>query len=46
LASSAAQAAPAADEAWLAQRLEQFQDLKFGFMMHFGAYSNERSSWA
>ncbi len=27
------------EEAWLAERLEWFQDLKFGFMMHWGAYS-------
>jgi alpha-L-fucosidase len=26
-------------EPWLKQRLEQFQDLKFGFMMHWGIYS-------
>ena len=26
-------------EPWLAQKLEEFKDLKFGFMMHFGAYS-------
>lgn len=26
-------------EPWLEQRLEQFQDLKFGFMMHWGIYS-------
>jgi alpha-L-fucosidase len=26
-------------EPWLKERLEWFQDLKFGFMMHFGAYS-------
>ena len=26
-------------EPWLKARLESFQDLKFGFMMHFGAYS-------
>src|SRR5437899_6604027 len=26
-------------EPWLKQRLEWFQDLKFGFMMHWGAYS-------
>jgi alpha-L-fucosidase len=26
-------------EPWLPQRLEQFQDLKFGFMMHWGIYS-------
>ena len=24
---------------WLAQRLEWFQDLKFGFFMHWGPYS-------
>ena len=29
----------AAVEPWLAQKLEKFQDMKFGFMMHFGAYS-------
>ncbi len=27
------------EEAWLADRLAWFQDLKFGFMMHWGAYS-------
>ena len=27
------------DEPWLAQRLEWFQDLKFGFFMHWGPYS-------
>ena len=26
-------------EPWLKERLEWFQDMKFGFMMHFGAYS-------
>jgi hypothetical protein len=26
-------------EPWLEQRLQQFQDLKFGFMMHWGIYS-------
>ncbi len=26
-------------EPWLKQRLEWFQDMKFGFMMHWGAYS-------
>jgi alpha-L-fucosidase len=26
-------------EPWLEKKLEHFQDLKFGFMMHFGAYS-------
>jgi alpha-L-fucosidase len=33
--------APAAppDEPWLKERLEWFQNLKFGFMMHWGAYS-------
>ncbi|MGA2255194.1 MAG: alpha-L-fucosidase, partial [Thermoguttaceae bacterium] len=30
---------PAPPEPWLAKELEKFQDLKFGFMMHFGAYS-------
>lgn len=30
---------PEAPEPWLKQRLEWFQDLKFGFMMHWGAYS-------
>ena len=35
------QAADPADEPdpWLKQRLEWFQDMKFGFMMHWGAYS-------
>jgi alpha-L-fucosidase len=28
-----------AEEPWLRQRLEWFQNLKFGFMMHFGVYS-------
>jgi alpha-L-fucosidase len=32
-------AGPGDTEPWLAQRLEQFQDLKFGFMMHWGIYS-------
>jgi alpha-L-fucosidase len=37
-------AATAADprsqtEPWLTQRLDHFQDLKFGFMMHWGIYS-------
>jgi alpha-L-fucosidase len=34
-------AEPPADnpEPWLKERLEWFQDLKFGFMMHWGAYS-------
>jgi len=36
---SARGAAPSPDEPWLGKRLEHFQDLKFGFMMHFGAYS-------
>ena len=27
------------EESWLAERLARFQDLKFGFMMHWGAYS-------
>ena len=31
--------APSAPEPWLKKRLEWFQDLKFGFMMHWGAYS-------
>jgi alpha-L-fucosidase len=45
-----------APEPWLKQRLEQFQDLKFGFMMHWGIYSQwgcieswplvEADSWA
>jgi alpha-L-fucosidase len=30
---------PPAPEPWLAERLAWFQDLKFGFMVHFGAYS-------
>jgi alpha-L-fucosidase len=30
---------PADTETWLRERLEWFQDLKFGFMMHWGAYS-------
>jgi len=36
-------------EPWLQQRLEQFQDLKFGFMMHWGIYSqwvaSSRGRW-
>ena len=28
-----------AEEPWLKERLEWFSDLKFGFMMHWGAYS-------
>src|SRR5579859_1431017 len=28
-----------AEDPWLNQKLERFQDLKFGFMAHFGAYS-------
>ena len=43
LAHSACRAAessvPSDPEPWLKDRLEWFQDLKFGFMMHFGAYS-------
>ena len=31
--------APPPPEPWLAKRLEEFKDLKFGFMMHFGPYS-------
>ncbi len=40
-AATTASAAPTEtpDEPWLKERLEWFQDLKFGFMMHFGAYS-------
>jgi alpha-L-fucosidase len=30
---------PPPPEPWLAKRLEEFKDLKFGFMMHFGPYS-------
>lgn len=30
---------PAETEAWLRRRLEDFQDLKFGFMMHWAPYS-------
>ena len=30
---------PADMDWWLRERLEWFQDLKFGFMMHWGAYS-------
>jgi len=30
---------PAETEPWLEDRLEWFQDLKFGFMAHWGAYS-------
>jgi alpha-L-fucosidase len=36
---AAAQSEAPVDEPWLKERLERFQDLKFGFMMHFGAYS-------
>ena len=32
-------AAQSDTEPWLKQRLQQFQDLKFGFMMHWGIYS-------
>jgi alpha-L-fucosidase len=35
----AAESATAADGPEIARKLEQFQDLKFGFMMHWGAYS-------
>ncbi|MHC1767114.1 MAG: alpha-L-fucosidase [Verrucomicrobiia bacterium] len=40
-------AMPADTEAWLGQRLEWFQDLKFGFMMHWAPYSQWGSieSW-
>ncbi len=31
--------ANAPEATWLPQRLDWFQDLKFGFMMHWGAYS-------
>ena len=34
---AAENSAPA--EPWLQQRLDWFQDMKFGFMMHWGAYS-------
>jgi alpha-L-fucosidase len=37
--SGAAESPTAPEEPWLKDRLEQFQDLKFGFMMHWGAYS-------
>lgn len=37
LAGTSEEALP--NEAWLKQRLEWFQDLKFGFMMHWGPYS-------
>jgi Alpha-L-fucosidase len=36
---AAKQPLPTDPEPWLKDRLEWFQDLKFGFMMHFGAYS-------
>ena len=39
LTCSAKAAEPPPPEPWLAKELEKFQDLKFGFMMHFGAYS-------
>jgi alpha-L-fucosidase len=32
-------AEPAEPEPWLKERLDQFQDLKFGFMMHWAPYS-------
>jgi len=32
-------AMPANAEAWLGERLEWFQNLKFGFMMHWAPYS-------
>src|SRR5208283_3128549 len=35
----AAEPRPSSPESRLAQELEKFQDLKFGLMMHFGAYS-------
>jgi alpha-L-fucosidase len=35
----AAEPTPPPAEPWLAKELEKFQDRKFGFMMHFGAYS-------
>lgn len=40
-AARAAETAPAAGgpEPWLRERLEWFQDLKFGFMMHWAPYS-------
>jgi alpha-L-fucosidase len=34
-----ARADDAGQDAWLKERLEWFQDQKFGFMMHWGAYS-------
>jgi hypothetical protein len=37
--SGAAESQTEPQEPWLKQRLEQFQDLKFGFMMHWGACS-------
>jgi len=37
--SRAAEPEAAVSEAWLTKKLDRFQDLKFGFMMHFGAYS-------
>jgi alpha-L-fucosidase len=39
LGAGAAEERPGEAEPWLKQRLEQFQDLKFGFMMHWGIYS-------
>ncbi len=36
---SDAWAAQATQPAWLAKRLEWFRDMKFGFFMHWGAYS-------
>src|SRR5512135_1973181 len=35
----AAGSKPADTEPWLMERLAWFQDMKFGFMMHWGAYS-------
>lgn len=39
LQAAAAEYSQAAPDPWLKQRLERFQDLKFGFMMHWGIYS-------
>ncbi|MGA2660088.1 MAG: alpha-L-fucosidase [Verrucomicrobiota bacterium] len=39
IGSEAADSQTEPPEPWLKPRLEQFQDLKFGFMMHWGAYS-------
>jgi alpha-L-fucosidase len=39
LSGAAAEGVTPSPEPWLAKELDKFEDLKFGFMMHFGAYS-------